>query len=1232
MDYRLLRLILIDSYSPGRVVELPMEGGAVLTGRNGRGKTTLLQLMPIFYGENPARIVGTETNRLDFNAYYLPRLTSYICFEYLRRDIPCMVILHASQQGGERRYRFVRSCYRADLFLLPDGINILPAPDLRRHFKLKGIIHSEAISGVSEYRSIIQGRVGSGKAWQRQRALVADYAFVGSGHHLTHIEKIVSGMFLRRTDFQDLQRMVVSCISDADAEIALSTERRKIASWPEHYGAYTRAMDEAGRMAEILDREARLGAVEAELGGIHARVLRLLAHLEEADTTNREERARQALLAQEEEQAHRRTAEGIRIRLEGAGREAKEQEARAADLERQHEDYLRRDLPAKAELLLREPELRDHFHQLRQRREALLGEQEKISLQYERLLNDLDRRHTLADATAAEARTDLSQGFEPRFAALDADARSDIEGLRESHRAERQILDARLQETLERKGECTQRARAPQPDSELIEIRDAKHAAVEALDAERQTAEQVVRQRQEVLAKSQAHHREQEDRLQRLRAQRSDLEQRRQRLLLQQSPGEDSLLHFLRTSRPDWVFDIAKVVREDLLVRSDLNPEPIDTLPALYGVGLELAHVEAHLAADEEGLRREIAEVEALRDKADGQRAHAEQELAKCEEERKQADEVLSLAKVDLQRINTRLASAREESQAAQRRAEQSLKEAAKQARDQLAELEQAGTAVKTELKDLDQRHHQAVKAREDRHEQDRRALVGERQAAVAAHDREQSERRERQATERAGIEAERDQALGAAGVDTAALKTLEQEIDGTQRQLTCIDQSRNAVAQWQLWHQNEWPRREEHLREARAARELEAAARVELTAEEKRWKARGAELESALQRLDREHARLEREIAAVRGRLDAFRPFPPDGEILAQPFDPGWTLEALTNQANANQAEAARLGQSIAKRLEQVKRAFSAQRDTPPDQFYETHRIALGPDAPARAWIPAFKRWFDSAHDDNRRTLAVEAKQIAGAIVAFHRDMDAFHRKVQQFNRELQRSLDENLGFESVSRVTVEVKSAIRELEYWQPIEAMAEDHRAWLRLEGQDLPPPEFAATLRTLLDHWEVRQGIRAALPSLIRIQGEVVENGQTRTFRKAADLERVSSHGLSYLILCVIFIAFINRIRRQAQVEVVWALDELKDLDLGNIEALLAILRRNAITLVSAFPDPDAEVLALFRHRFSVEEGRRLLEARVVGLDGVALDPASAQDAKAEPKALAEPADAMEDADV
>ncbi len=524
-----------------------------------------------------------------------------------------MVVLHASQQGGERRYRFVRSPYRSDLFLLPDGVNILQVPDLRRHFKLKGVIHSEAISGVSEYRSIIQGKVGSGKAWQRQRALVADYAFVGSGHHLTHIEKIVSGMFLRRTDFQDLQRMVVSCISDADAEIALSTERRKIASWPEHYGAYTRAMDEAGRMAEIARprgtacRRSRRSLAASTPGYCVC----LPISRRPTPRTGRSGHAR----ARWPKRRSRPTAGPPTEYVSGwsgQGARPRDQESRAADLERQHDDYLRRDLPAKADLLLREPELRDRLQQLHRRREALLGEQEKISLKYERLLNDLDRRHTLADAAANEVRTELYQGFEPRFAALDAEARADLEQLGGTHRAERQVLDGRLQETLERKGECSQRVRAPQPDPELIEIRDQKRSEAEALDAERQTAEDTVRQRQEVLAKAKAAHQEQEERLQRLRAQRGELEQRRQTLLLQQSPGEESLLHFLRSSRPDWVFDIAKVVREDLLVRSDLNPELIETLPALYGVGLELGHVEAHLAADEDGLRREIAETEDL--------------------------------------------------------------------------------------------------------------------------------------------------------------------------------------------------------------------------------------------------------------------------------------------------------------------------------------------------------------------------------------------------------------------------------------------------------------------------------------------------------------------------------------------------------------------------------------------------------------------------------------------
>lgn len=48
----LLKVILIDSVVPGRIVEMPISGGTVLTGKNGSGKTSFLQLISFFYGGN----------------------------------------------------------------------------------------------------------------------------------------------------------------------------------------------------------------------------------------------------------------------------------------------------------------------------------------------------------------------------------------------------------------------------------------------------------------------------------------------------------------------------------------------------------------------------------------------------------------------------------------------------------------------------------------------------------------------------------------------------------------------------------------------------------------------------------------------------------------------------------------------------------------------------------------------------------------------------------------------------------------------------------------------------------------------------------------------------------------------------------------------------------------------------------------------------------------------------
>lgn len=71
---------------------------------------------------------------------------------------------------------------------------------------------------------------------------------------------------------------------------------------------------------------------------------------------------------------------------------------------------------------------------------------------------------------------------------------------------------------------------------------------------------------------------------------------------------------------------------------------------------------------------------------------------------------------------------------------------------------------------------------------------------------------------------------------------------------------------------------------------------------------------------------------------------------------------------------------------------------------------------------------------------------------------------------------------------------------------------------------------------------------------------------------------------------------QRLRRGSPVNITWAVDELKEIDVGNVISLVDMLKRNNITLVSAFPDPDPLTLDLFKHSFSVNQEHGLMAAK------------------------------------
>jgi hypothetical protein len=296
------------------------------------------------------------------------------------------------------------------------------------------------------------------------------------------MEKIVSGMFLRKTNFEDLQRMVVSCIAEGPGQIALSTERKKIESWPEHYEAYREVMQEAPRMEDVLAAEMRLLASEAELGRLHARLRRLHDHMEEASRRNRANRERLTQEADEAEALARRQIEQLEGERDAARREAEDREGRVAELQKQEQR------------LCRSATCPPRRSGLPTSRACAMNGNNAINASWpcsgnsrifpfattDSCWNSGTASTRNASGRSGNARS--GTGLQPAFRDLEQAKDQALTALREAHRQAREQVDQRLAAVLGEEGGWKEKARNPQAAADILAAHQAKRDAVAQAD------------------------------------------------------------------------------------------------------------------------------------------------------------------------------------------------------------------------------------------------------------------------------------------------------------------------------------------------------------------------------------------------------------------------------------------------------------------------------------------------------------------------------------------------------------------------------------------------------------------------------------------------------------------------------------------------------------------------------------------------------------------------------
>lgn len=1183
-DFRLLRLILLDSYSPGGEAIIDLSDGAILTGDNGTGKTSLLSLIPIFYGENPGQCTSGSSSFADF---YLPHSTSYVIFEYERRNIPCMSILYSAGEAGFN-YRFIRSAYDLSLFTEDgDGANLISAKDLKVRLKTVGIPHSPVLV-ISEYRNIIQGRVAGGKSSAENRALVADYSFTASGSRLVHIEKIVSGMFTRKANFDEFLRVIVDYISDdGNAHISITGAREHYAEWPAQFAAYNEVMQHTDLMKEVEGIDAKLNANGHELSCLHGKLLALRQHYASQQQQLREEQTQLAGIREKEQSKFNTSLQELHEGESKADADASEAEGRVKSIDAKAKQYDDDAIIQKAELVDSISQMRGNLQSLNTRKDALLGESSKIEQKYLSMGIAVQNEH-LARVQQFNIDMEKIRGqFEPLFDKNRAELREADRLLQVTAETGLNAIRNEHHQAISQEAHWSSIVANPPADPIAVEVLEKKHTEMEALREEMRVTQGRRPALEARKTQSGREYAEQELVLNGLHRHAENIEANHQRLLTHLNPDKDSLLHFLRTNKPDWPTDIAKVIREDVLTMNGLSPSIDGAAGSLYGVSLELSRLDSTLCADEAALQVQIASSRDEQEKLQKDIGEAKKLLEQCNKRRKAADDTLSLHDAETAKLLAREVTLKIEEAAAKQAVDASKKKSRQDAERSLATAQESVKACNQKIKEanasLTTARQMCAKKHEDI-EQSLKQKQADNLKSVQLAIKQANEAKDQQL---ARLAEEKLNALSEKGIDTVMLKKIDSEIEVQDGNIRTAQGWVKRVTEWRFWCDNELTKRSEWDEKAKVYRSSHQVLKSKKETLSRQWATRQNEIQTKMADIETKLTDIDRNQGLIENKAAQLTDYPADRDVMIQPLDTSWTVGHLFSQANSLFTEHKTLRGELISRIRKIKASFSNVRGSPTEQYFSTTRAVVDTDdSNPSAWVKPLHDWFSREHEACRTNLLLQARSYGSLISEFHNKLTQFHKEVGRFNSDIQKALNQTNVFRCISSITIHFDSSLEKLKYWDDVKKFNAIHQAWVS-SGREMPTAEFAEGLKRLVSHWEVREGIRAERRKLINIRGDVVENGNPKTFHTTADLEKLSSNGLSYLILCTIFVAFIRKIRGDANVQITWAVDELLDLDSRNIHDLLNMLQANGIRLFSACPEANLDILVQFAKLYRVQ---------------------------------------------
>lgn len=1185
MDFRLSRLILINSYCKRQLIEIVIDGHVTINGRNGAGKTTLLRLLPMFLGEAPSRVIRGDANKDNFTQHFLHTTASYIVYEYERRGQKVLSVIHADGQKDSAVYRFIDSPYREDMF--KNGDALVQCSDLQRHLQNLGVFCTPRLT-LAEYRQIIQNN-----STREHRQLAARFSFVGSGGRLTHIERVVTAILQRATTFYDLRRMIVSSIQNEQDVFSMNTGKHDLLKWIAEHDAHQEVMAKSSVMSALNESDAARLAVVGQYPKLRAQFDLLHAHIESCIRGGEDDRSKLKAEKAKLQTDLDAKQQALNDRKSAADSTHRSATTTLATLDARKSHYDER----KAEASCVQVESIPSLEAEQQAAKSQLADIEQSIKSESEIFDRMERdaRDQAAQQTniITSERSEAHAAHGVRIESLAGQQANELADLRSNHETAQSARTATLSAKETELATKREQMKHAQGDTALVAALKTHQAA--HLDLERTL--------QAALESAQAGQAEWHD------AKNAFDDGERQlnesRIALEKAEGElkrltdlkdadaKTLIGFLREHKPDWAATIGRIVPDDVLLRADLEPRIAEGL-SLYGVDVNLDRLPASRLSNDDLIKQEIDKaqdrVTRSREWLNADEASLQklsERLARAKNSQDQCTVAVSKAKSDIETsaqkqrsIETRIEYTKNEQRALLEKEIRLLEEQVAEIKAELAAAAESNQQRMSALSDIHRQAVQAAKTDLGQRLKNLEARTAELDATLNAR--------------LASVAKDRETCLKEKGISPDTSARLRGEIKARAEIISKATALRPFVAEYRSWRDGPWSKRSELVAEQAAA----AAALSEIKAQvETALKERYAALTNAEAKIaatEEQIDRYNRETIACANHISTIQNWQADKETLQSGFDPAITLGLLVDRKAALQRDLRAHTEAITRGVDEIRRAMTRAPGTRVDQFHTQTVRELGAPREGREyeWLPSLRNWFDAEHITNKNSLIQIAKTIAMNISSFSRTLDNFDANIKSFSLELNNSLGEGTAFDTITDVKAHISTDIDGLKYYKAVTAFNDEYTAWHESADSSLPPARFIDAAKEVARVIGDGKIVVTDPAELVHIAISASVNGYDIRATNEKDLETASSNGLSYIILCIVMIGFVNRIRRKEKVVIPWPVDELKDLDFDNASTLLDLLSRNNVQLTAAFPDVDTDLAEIFTYNYKILPGRQI----------------------------------------